>query len=80
MVVPSPAWMVDRASRIVPDADPGLGYPTRETPWGIGPALPIISMYVTGIRRVGAWPETMMVLDAFWENFPDRRFVLMVSI
>ena len=47
---------------------------------GIGRALPIISMYVTGIRRVSAWPETMMVLDAFWENFPDRRFVVMVSI
>jgi hypothetical protein len=59
---------------------PGLGYPTLETPRGTGRALPIISMYVTGIRRLSAWPETMIVLDAFWENFPDRRFVLVVSI
>jgi hypothetical protein len=59
---------------------PGLGYPTLETPWGTGRGLPIISMYITGIRQLSAWPETRMVLDAFWENFPDRRFVLMVPI
>lgn len=57
-----------------------LGYPTMETPWGTGRNLDIVGMGVTGIRRLSAWPETMMVVDAFWPNFPDRRFVMMVTI
>jgi hypothetical protein len=82
-VRPAEDLLIDRYVQALFKGDvpqPELGYPTLETPWGTGRVLPMISMCVTGIRRLSAWPETMMVLDAFWENFPDRRFVLMVSI
>lgn len=37
-------------------------------------------MHVTGIGRRSVWPETQMVLDMFWENFPDRHFVVLRTI
>lgn len=58
---------------------PGRGYQTTETPWGIGRTF-FSGMHVTGIGRRSAWPETQMVLDMFWENFPDRRFIVLRPI
>jgi hypothetical protein len=56
----------------MPAAD--RGYPTRETPWGLGRQF-FSGLYVTRLSRRSAWPETQMVWDLFWENFPDRHFI-----
>jgi hypothetical protein len=55
------------------------GYETTRTPWGLGRGFHR-AMYVTAIDRRSAWPETQMVLDMFWENFPDRHFVVMRAV
>lgn len=60
-------------------ASPDRGYMTVETPWG--PARSIFpGVAVTGIGRRSAWPETQMVLDVFWQTFPDRPVVAMRPI
>jgi hypothetical protein len=58
---------------------PDRGYETTETPWGPGRQF-FSAMHVTGIQRRSAWPETQMVLDMFWDNFPDRHFVVLRAI
>ena len=62
-----------------PSPAPDRGYPTTQTPWGIGREF-FSAMHVTAVGRRSVWPETQMVLDMFWENFPDRHFVVLRAI
>jgi hypothetical protein len=55
------------------------GYPTIETPWGLGRKF-FTGLYVTALGGRSAWPETQLVLDLFWEVVPDRRVVAMRSL
>jgi hypothetical protein len=81
-VEPAEDRLIDRyRDEFFRDRSPGSdrGYETTQTPWGVGRRF-YSAMYVTAIERRSAWPETQMVLDMFWEGFPDRHFVVLRAI
>jgi hypothetical protein len=55
------------------------GYRTVDTPWGIGRQF-FPGLYVAGISRRSAWPETGVVLNLFSEARLDQRVVAIKGI
>ncbi len=61
-------------------AAPGRGYRVVETPWGVVGRRGYPGFAFTAVSRRSAWPETQAVFEIYWEEIPDRRFVVMQSI
>lgn len=53
----------------------GRGYPTLETPWGLGRQF-FSGLYAISVARRSAWPETQAVFDVYSEAYPARRLVV----
>jgi hypothetical protein len=57
----------------------GRGYPTLDTAWGLGREFHP-GLYVAGVGRGSAWPETGIVLNLFSEARPQQKIVAIKGI